>query len=77
MNIILKFKNFYLKKRKKYCYQKYLDYLSLLKNESILFSFTQDLEFYNRNKAYYSSLCERYKKEYLSLLEKTSNLSTH
>ena len=73
MNIILKLKNFYLNKRKKYCYQKYLEYLSLLKNESITYSFTQDIETYNHNKSYYSSLCERYKKEYLLLLEKTSN----
>lgn len=73
MKFILKLKNFYLNKRKKYFYQKYLEYLSLLRNESIIYSFTQDIESYNHNKAYYSNFCEKYKKEYLSLLDKTNN----
>lgn len=75
MNIILRLKNAYFKKRKKHCFQKYKKYLLLLKNNRLSYLFTsQSIESQLDNETRYSLLCKKYKEKCYFYTEKLNKI---
>lgn len=77
MCIISKFRNFYLKKRKKYCLKKYYKYLFLVKVGEDFYGFVKDIDSYIQNKSHYSALCKKYKDKSLLFSEKLNIVIPH
>lgn len=77
MRIISKFRNFYFKKRRKYCLKKYYKYLFLVKIGEDFYGFAKDFDSYMQNKSRYSTLSKKYKDKALSFSKKTNIVKPH
>ena len=69
INVILKLKSYYLKKRKSYFINQYEKYLNNLKSQQT-FCYLLDLDPYSYNKYLSSELSNKYKNKIISLSEK-------